>query len=301
MNYHACTKGDVQNWQLWNRQGFFPGLDESEAQFVARIDYCLHLKKNLDFAEIPVLFENKNELSPHLLQEAWSVTEKLYGIYPQWVLVCCSNYQLMPWHGGCAWIFKTSDSAPLAAFIQLRGSFYKRSNYLGIYNRTEIVTHELAHIGRMAYPESKFEELFAYQTSKKWWRQALGPIVESARESVFFIITLSALVGVDLFLFISLEYLDFWHLFIWLHSIPFLLITLAGVRLAYRHYTYKKCLYKLNLLLEDKKKAKHLLYRLSDAEIVKFSHLSPQAIRTYINNASLKSFRWHFFQAIYLV
>lgn len=284
-------------WPKWNEEGFIPGPLESEEEFKKRIDYCHHLESHLKNSlgtELP--FETQDPNSKEVLEQTLPLTQNLYGIQPCWVPLFFGNYQLAPWHGGCAWIFQLNDQTPTAAFLQLRGNFYKASRFLGIYHRRELIAHELAHVGRMLYQEPKFEEFFAYESSPSRWRRWLGPIVESSKESFIFMLVLGFIFMIDFALFSLGPIMSAWGW--WLKLIPLLLICWAFGRLSYRHYILNRCLKRLQTCLPQRQ-AKHLLYRLLDREIEQFGKWSPEKIKEYVNQEAISSFRWTFLKELY--
>lgn len=286
---------EKEQWEEWNKLGFIPGPDETEEEFVKRVAYCQNLESHLrDPTEFPF---KSSEDSERILTEALPLSDELYGITPKWVPLFFSNYQLTPWHGGCAWIFQLDENSPTAAFLQLRAQFRKASSYLGLYRRNELIGHELAHVGRMQYVEPQFEELLAYQSSPSKWRRFLGPIVQSSKESLLFILLLGIVIMAD---FALLSVGPSLALVSWgIKLAPILLILLGLARLIRRHRTYNRCLIHLQTLFPSKI-ARHLLYRLLDKEIQQFSHYSPFQIQNFIEVSSLTSFRWNFLKSIYL-
>ena len=286
----------VLRWKEWNHQGFIPAQEETEALFEERIAFCLNLEKNLEEKGARFPFHEEAQASHDTLQEAFTITEEQYGIRPTWVPIFFSNSQLAPWHGGCAWIFQLDEQTPLAAFLQLRSHFKTYSKYWGIYQRKELVAHELAHVGRMTYQDPKFEEFFAYQSSsnwRKWW----GPLFQSSTETLCFILLLGLILLIDIAILFS-GHESFIHEAWWLKILPCALIGFACVRLFYRHYILNTCLKKLKTLYPSFI-AKHLLYRLKDEEIATFSHLSPKNIEEWIEKNSQASFRWNFLKHLY--
>lgn len=289
--------GRFIEWQEWNRMGFIPGPEETEGAFQERVAFCLnlqeHLKKTVE-TELP--FETNISGSQEILDDAFPLTQSLYGIQPRWVPLFFGNHQLALWHGGCAWIFQLNEATPTAAFLQLRANFLHSKTFLGIYHRRELIAHELAHVGRMLYQEPEFEEFFAYQSSPSSWRRWLGPIVQSSKESLFFILLLGLIVIADLAL-LSLG--STMTPFAWgLKLLPVSLIVLALGRLFYRHHALKYCLQNLEGFLPSIK-AKHLLYRLRDNEIKLFSKSSSLKIQEFIEEASHQSFRWKYLKELY--
>lgn len=284
-------------WQEWNEQGFFPGAEESEVAFQERVSFCQNLEENLrKLANNQLPFETNNSHSKEILEQTLSLTKTLYGIQPRWVPLFFGNYQLAPWHGGCAWIFQINDNTPTSAFLQLRSHFRNRSTFLGIYHRNELIAHELSHVGRMLYQEPQFEEFFAYQSSPSSWRRWMGPIVQSSKESFYFILLLGFVIMVDFALLFSASNIS--EFAWWTRFLPLIVLILALGRLTYRHHILKRCLKQLQVLVSPLQ-AKHLLYRLLDHEIKLFSRLSHEKIENFIKQAADQSFRWRFLKTIY--
>lgn len=292
-------KDSSTKWQEWNAQGFIPGPEETEEAFMERIAFCQHLKENLvQKVGTDLPFEMGDHTSQDTLNEILPFTQQLYGISPQWVPLFFSNYQLAPWHGGCAWIFQLDQQTPTSAFLQLRSCFRTSPTFLGLYHRRELIAHELAHVGRMLYQEPQFEEILAFQSSSSRWRRWIGPIVQSSKESLFFILILGVVILTD-FALLSLNTASAISLIWWTKLIPLLLIIFALGRLMYRHRLFKNCLQNLEKLYSQSQIAKHLLYRLRDSEIKQFAYLSPPQIRQYMDTAEQTSFRWRFLKFLY--
>jgi hypothetical protein len=283
--------GLVENkWNDWNNLGLFPGVEEAEASYNQRVEFCLNLRQYLQKNIESLPFEEHVEIdieNQNFLEEVFPLTKVLYGIEPTWVPLFFSNYQLAPWHGGCAWIFQLDEQLPTAAFLQLRAHFRTSKTYLGLYQRNELIAHELAHAGRMVYQEPNFEEIFAYQSSSSPLRKWLGPIVQSSKESLIFILLIGLMVMADFALAV-------W----WVMFIPLGVIMLALVRLARLHLSYRQCLKRLEEIY-DPQTARHLLYRLTDSEIQQFAQLSTTKVCMMMDAAKQTSFRWRFLSKIY--
>lgn len=290
---------DFIQWKKWNLTGFLPGPTETEAEFLERIHFCLNLQKHLtENSSIEFPFELNEQISNHSLLDIFPLTEKLFGIRPDWVLLFFSNYHLAPWHGGCAWIFQLTENTPIAAFLQLRSAFKQNNSYLGLYKRSELIAHELSHVSRMMYDEPRFEEFFAYQTSSSKWRRFFGPIIQSSRESLFFIGILALIIFTDIALIStgSSPYVE--KISIGLKFLPIAFFLLAFVRLCFRKHQFDQSLANLQTIY-PKEIATHLHYRLLDEEIVLFSKLNPDEIKKFIENQKSHSFRWEFLAQIY--
>lgn len=273
--------------RFFNEQGLIPGPDESEETFAKRADYCLHLHEGLSSRlgqDIPFRPEERADLS--FFSEATEETRQRFGISPAWLPIFFSNYQLYPWHGGCAWIFQLTKDAPTAALLQLRKSLHHAKKLLGFYDRDELIAHELAHVGRMAFEEPRFEEVIAYSTARSSFRRYFGPIVQSSFESFIFMILLIGIVVLDAVLL--LRYPFAYGQAMWLKAIPLLLIALALGRLWNKQRTYKNCYRRLQNIFQDK--ASPVLYRLTDKEIAQFAASNEEQIKEYMRSQS--SLRW---------
>lgn len=272
----------------WNQQGLIPGPNETEEEFRKRALFCLNLDKELTerVAEIP--FKKDDKASKTLLEEAEPIMHRFYGIAPQWTPIFLNNYQLSPWHGGCAWIFQLNEETPTAAFLQLRSQFRNQTTYLGIYNRAELIAHELSHVGRMMFHEPQFEEMLAYRSSSSAWRRWLGPIVQSSKESLFFILLLGLVILTQFVLLLGNAFA--WSLgIIW---VPLFFVFMGLLRLSWRHRQFDGCLKNLEQTFGDAEVAQALIYRLTDEEIKQFSRMTIDEIRGYMGRQ--KSFRWQF-------
>ena len=276
----------------WNRMGLIPGPAETLEDFKKRADYCLKLKSDFE-KEIDIKnYTFPEAFSLSLIQEAGEITRPLFDIIPEWTPVIFSNHRLMPWHGGCAWIFQMSKEEPTAAFFQLRQAFLHASTYLGIYNRKELIAHETAHIGRMLFNEPKFEELIAYRTSKSWFRRFISPIIQSPWEANLFIFTLLTSLLVPFFMGFHPEF----H-FLWLA--PIFLLAVGLIRTCLRQKQFSQCLQNLKKLTQNDDCAHAIIFRLQDHEIISFAKMPPERIMEYIHQWKSEELRWKVIAAAY--
>lgn len=276
----------------YNQEGLIPGPGEPEEAFAGRAAYCTHLKEHFSAELIKDFSINQWEDLPNL-------QVKEFDIAPKWIPIFFSDYRLPFWHGGCAWIFQISEDKPTAALIQLRQKFRSSSSYLGIYSREELLTHELVHVGRMMYQEPKFEEIFAYNTSKNSFRRTFGAIIQSSMESVIFVLLLGLIVVFDVFL-VAMQRVDAYLLAFWLKLIPAAFIAVGLIRLFHRQRTLRSCIDNLQEITGSVDKAKAIAFRLADKEISAFSSSSPEEILSYIDAQAPKELRWRLIRCAYL-
>lgn len=275
----------------YNREGIIPGPDEDLEAFLLRADYCFKLKDLFSKGLDPSLpFVNPETAHGARVRE-------VYHIDPTWVPLFYSNHALPFWQGGSAWIFKLREETPYSAFIQLRKSFSKKNSHLGLYQKQELLDHELSHVGRMCFEEPKFEEFFAYLTSPSRWHRFFGPLFQSARETTFFLILLLVVAFADLALLCAAP-LQFYPLFFLTKSLPLLFLLFAFLRLCWRRRQLYGCLRKL-ARIANAEKAWAVLYRLTDNEIIFFHKSSLQEIAGYIGRQD--SLRWNVLRSCYFL
>lgn len=269
----------------WNKLGLVQGPNESDDEYVRRADYCLHLVETLpkehgEFIPGQVM----ERADTPLAEEAWQKTRELFDFAPLWAPLFFSNHQLAPWHGGCAWIFQTTESSPLGALFQLRRRFKDHVSFLGLYRREVLLAHEAVHVARMAFQEPKFEELIAYRTSDSGFQKCCGALVETSKEAAVFVLTLFLVVVVNL-AGIGMGAIPTWIL--WLNAIPFAMAIAALVRLYIRQNQYMRCIKVLGAISA---KPEAIACRLSDNEIIEFGKRDPVELKQWIKEQ--KSLRW---------
>lgn len=281
----------------YNRIGLIPGPNETLDSFKHRVEYCLKLKENLS-SDVGAIFNKEESSSPEIVVNPIKQLGAQYDIKPDWVPIFFSNYKLNFWQGGCAWIFQMQENSPTATLIQLRSSFKNKKKHLGIYDRDELLAHEISHVGRMMFEEPKYEEFFAYRTAPSCFRRWFGPIIQSSVESVIFVFILFFIVIFDFFL-IALQRYDAYIISLWLKIIPLGFIFLGLARLWQRHRILKSTLNTLIACVNNKDKAEAVAYRLSDKEIISFSKMTPIEIQEYANEQSERELRWRVITTAY--
>lgn len=277
-----------------NQLGLVPGPGEEAEDFIKRAEYCLNLKTHLS-TELKEGFAFTESTSPEILATANEKLQTFYDISPAWIPLFFSNYKLSFWHGGCAWIFQITPDTPTAALIQLRKNLQQSPKYLGLYHRNELLTHELAHVGRMMFHEPQFEEMLAYNTTNSRFRRWFGPIIQSSMESVLFILILFLIIVFDVFL-VALHRPDAYAIALWIKAVPLGLIAYALIRLWKRHKVMDSCLQNLSVCLGSESKARAVIYRLTDKEIALFgkakTNRAIEDIKAYAEANKDKELRW---------
>jgi len=285
----------------FNKQGLIPGPHEHTSAFLHRVTTCLHFSNHIeDFlgdGKEQVPYKMTDMIPMQQRETSIQKTKELYDCAPEWVPAFYSDDHLSFWHGGTAWIPHSGSELP-ATFFQLRNSFRTSEYYLNYYHRDEILAHESSHVGRMAFDEPIFEEIFAYQTSPSKMRRFLGPLVRSPNEALTFALLVGLLIVLDYALIFSGAFAWYSRLFM-LKLIPLLMVLFASVRVWRLRTVFDGALENLTKLLEDRSKARAVLYRLTDAEITRFSRVEPRMILQYVHEEKGKSLRWRLLAAAY--
>lgn len=275
----------------YNQAGLIPGPQETLEDFSKRASYCVDLKNQIPHMLAEELPFAKDEIhsSQQFMQKGCEEAKEIYDINPSWVPLFFSNYQLSFWQGGCAWIFQKSEDSPTSAFFQLRKNFRSHQTYLGIYNRDELITHELSHVGRMKFEEPKFEEILAYRSSSSFFRRFFGPIIQSSAESMLFMLGLLFLIFSDIF---ALSYETSHHFSLIARLLVLGMILFGIIRVCYRQWQFRRCLHQLETTLNNSSMANAVIYRLRDHEIITFGKKSSDEIKQYAKEKINHSLRW---------
>jgi len=214
---------------------------------------------------------------PYPVAKAFS--EKLC-IDIQSVAIEQSSRGLLPWELACCWVDEEGEST-----IRIRPS--KK----GLISKNTLLVHELVHAVRGRLSSSKFEEFCAYDISAALtplpkWRRFLGPLFSSAKEILFICLLLWSN------FFLPLLF-NFHPSTFALSIIPVLSIALPFTRLITRWKTWNKALH--NISLHFPERARALLIRLADEEIIWLSKLDPDQTVSAIQERALYDWRWQFF------
>jgi hypothetical protein len=276
-----------QQLQDWNEQGLIPGPDETNEQFLNRINLCqsMQWEKHLPF-------NTENRAPETIARHSLRAISTKYDAAPHWVPLFFSNYRLAPWQGAATWILGNEDGIGQCAAVQLREAFKNSTAYLKIYGRDEIITHELAHAGRIAFDEPKFEEILAYRLSPSRFRRFWGPLLQSPWEG--FVLVLLLILAVGLLPF----YPGVSALF---YAVAALDLALMAGRLLMRHKQFDRCVRLLNKIARNAETADAIAYRMTDEEIIHCGKWSQDQLLAYIAEQKGQSLRWRTIAAAYAI
>ncbi|MCI0381697.1 MAG: hypothetical protein L0207_01405 [Chlamydiae bacterium] len=265
-----------------NQRGFIPGPEESEDQFLKRVE-----KLEIFFSYPPKKIDHY--LTDGEWEGATKITKQLFDFGPDWIIGFYDNRNLSFFQGAATWIEKKEDvSIPL---IQLRKKFFSGS-FFYLYSREEVLAHEAVHAARSAFHEEKFEEIFAFYSSKNSFRRWMGPLFQKSWEAGVFI----ALLLIPFFVQISSLWFGFPDFLTWLFLLPLSYAFFLLTRLAFLKGRLNRYLKKLESLL-GKEKALQVAFRSKDEEILNLARVNSEEIKTYFTRNKNETPR---FRMIYL-
>ncbi len=253
--------------KILGEEGIIPGPNETELDFVKRVDILRGQKTQ--------------EIDGKILEEWDPQCGTLYGVLPRWIPMTYSNRGLLPWQGAALWVF--GEKIPL---IQLRKGF-RKGRFL-FYSRDEVLNHEILHALRVAFDEPRFEEILAYEYSVSRWRRFLGPLFRKPGHILFFIslILISLVVQTTSLFFSSSPLLPFIRI---VTVIPFVDLAFRFAALIKDRRILKKALTKLSKIFPNQKSTFPIVLRLKDSEIQKFAVQPVEKLLEYLEGEVPKS------------
>ena len=275
-----------------NKEGFIPGPLENEENYLKRVEFS---KKLVADPKNFLITQNKKapfSLDEKVLKPRWNWTRSqlmsLFGISQVDLPMYYSNENLTFLQPAATWILSFDNiNLPI---LQFRKVLNKKS-YLGIYTLDEILAHEAVHAARVAFDEPHTEEIFSYMTASSSFRRVFGPIIRSTKEIIIFFSLLFFTLFIQMIWILSSDII-FFYLSSILGLCTISYVTIGLIRLFNIRRKMKKTLKKLiSILGNDKKKAKAVIFRLTDEEIFKFSKMQKEDIANYIQINSKTSLR----------
>lgn len=262
--------------EAFDQKGWIPGPSEGEKAYLARVKALEHF------------FSYPPETVDHFLTDRdWEAAnrrvEALYDCAPDWIVAHYSNDQLSFFQGAATWIVREKEvRIPL---IQLKEKFESGSLFK-FYGRDEVLAHEAVHAVRMQFDEPKFEEIFAYRTSTRWWRRFLGPLFEKPWEAYLFIALLFVPIACEV-----LEIIDRAVPFcLYLRFVPLAYFAWLLSRLLFYRFVLARALKKMDKGLKNPEKKWAAVLRLTDREIFQFAFSRNEKLRTFVEGD--KTPRW---------
>lgn len=260
----------------YNNRGWIPGPEESKGDFEKRIEAL-----NQFFSYPP------EDIDHFLTDQDWTnanlEVERLYGFSPDWIVAHYSDRNLSFFQGAATWI--TEKKGLRIPLVQLRRKL-ETGRLLGLYGREEVLAHEAVHAARMQFDEPLFEEIFAYQTSPRFWRRLLGPLFQKPWEAYVFLIALLIPIAIEITLFFDVSLGPFEQL----RLLPLAIFLYLFCRLLSLRWILWRAKKRLKTLLKDPKKSWAVAFRMTDREIFRFAFQKDEKLTDYLKEQ--KNLRW---------
>ena len=283
-----AASGNIDTLAAYDASGLLLGADETAADFAKRIRIFQANRQKLEDAlqkdgkyDAEGIIVTSNDRIPNtLFTKIADHTKRLYRFEIDWVPGFFIDPSFSLLFGGCAFC---SYPDFFTMFI-IRRTFKTQEKWL-IYNRDELLAHELCHVSRIALLSEEFEETFAYQTSSSAFRKLIGGIFRKQTDSFMFL-------GVT-FILLFAQILRTQ----WLHSIPiwpfWSLVGLVFAWLLIRHAFHCRRLGIAQRHIAElfgKENALPVLFRCTDEELHRFAATQPQTLKSWIEEQN--SLRW---------
>ena len=254
----------LENLAKIDAGGLLLAPGESPEEFLSRLSEMSQIMAELEqsiakeggYSIFPgITLTNNARIPQEILAEAEEETDRLYGFKVDWVPGFFLSKGVGPLWGGCA----ISFPGGVPTVFLIRSSFADRRRWF-IYDREELMAHELCHVARTPLSDRPLEEHFAYQTAKSRLRRITGNCFQTQFDALAFIVPVFILLAAQILkTFSSIEFP------IW----PFWLLAFSGpVFLFGRNLLQRAVIGKAEKVLKDAGCAKPgaLLFRMSYAE-----------------------------------
>ena len=262
-----------------DNRGIFPAPGETQEQFM---EYVRHLRdsysviyaalekgKSLD-AIVGFKIGEGIPITSEVLSEAEEENRNLFDFEINWVPAYFLNKGLGAIWGGCTVVTDTD----LALFF-IRKDFKENERWF-IYNRRELMAHELCHVARSRLNDPEFEEHFAYMTAGSRLRRFMGNCFRTEWDAFLFVIPVFILLFIQI-----LNAVMTWRI----PEFPFWILALSGpafliIRNLLTRRTYLRAL--ANLKQGGVSNPRAVLFRCTREEIREIAASNPVEVITYL-------------------
>ena len=283
--------GDLSAAAELDRAGFLVQPGETAEDFAHRAaeikrlgaEFFTRFDKKGSLEIFPGLNVNlKDQISREIVEEAAERTREAYGFSIRWVPGFFPEREFGPFWGGCA-VWEEEKPTPV---IVIRKNFAGKQKWF-IYDRTELISHELCHAARMPLMDGALEEHFAYGLSRKWLRRAIGNCFQKDTDAIFFVIPALILALVQAAItFLQLTWLPIWPFWVLALVWPVYLILRNAVQTGKYKSAFK------NLKMAGFSDPRALLFRCVYEETCLFAKTRPDHLRKLLEKKAENEFRW---------
>lgn len=288
---------ELERYAELDAAGFLPGVGEAAADFESRIAAIREAHRQFEEelsanGEVKVfqefLLKESERIPAEIIAEADDLTGELYDFRTVHVPGFFLSRDVGLLWGGCM----ISDTELPFSFFLIRGAFRKRQKWF-LYNRKELLAHELCHSMRQPLRDVPLEEFFAYRTSPSRFRRYLGNCFIRDYDALLFVIPVFILLGAVIVQSFLLPALPAW---------PFWILALAyPAYLLYRNARARHWVFKAAKTLKrfGVEKPMAVLFRSTTPEIRELGKLkSPESLWAYVDEK--QELRWQIIRRRFL-
>ncbi|MBQ9753461.1 MAG: hypothetical protein IJV93_01780 [Lentisphaeria bacterium] len=259
---------------------FFERFRQSEEAF-AQFETALAEEGGVSvFDEFQVRAADR--IPPEIVSEAAERTRALYGFENRRVPGFFLSGKVGALWGGCM----IGDPDNGFAVMLLRSAFRKCSKWY-VYERSELLAHELCHAMRQSLCDIHLEEFFAYQTGKSFLRRHFGNCFIRERDAVLFILPTFILLGATLFRELGHTYFPLWPFWVLTGIYPLFLL----LRNFFSVRRVRKAEQKL--LLFGVGQVKAVLFRCTFSELKTIGKMkTKEAFQEFLEEKARSELRW---------
>ncbi len=285
-----AAQGDLKTLADLDARGFLCGLHETAEEYAARLKCLLKNAADLEkaladtgrYEKEGMAFQAQDRIPPSFYRQVDGLCQRLYAFSIDWVPGFFLDPSFSFLFGGCAYYYLPDF---FALFI-IRRSFKRQERWL-IYNRKELLAHELCHVARIALNSNRFEEDFAYRTASSPLRRFIGGIFHHERDSFLFLGSVFLMLAAQILRTFWLPQLPIWPFWSGIGAVVAWLVL--------RHLNQASCsrraLLKLRPCFGDRAEA--VLFRCGDDEIPRIAAMAtPQECETWCRQQATTVLRW---------
>lgn len=270
-NLEKIAAGDLDALAQADAEGFICGASEDATAFSERLRAfsrnCAALESALESTRKydceGIVVTPQDRIDARRFAAIAPRTQALYGFAIDWVPGFYVDPSFSFLFGGCAYC----QYPDFFTMFIIRRSFKRKARWL-IYDRDELLSHELCHVAHIGLESRLYEETFAYRTSASAFRRLIGGMFCCQTDSFMFL-------GAAFLLLLA----QVIRTFCWaaLPLSPFWLILVAVFAwLGIRHYRsisrLNRALHALELEFGDN--AWNVLFRCTDEEIIQLAKIT---------------------------
>ena len=184
------AEGDLETLAQADACGFICGASENAVAFAERLRSFVKNRATLEAALTKdgkydcegIVVTSADRIDDRRFAAVAPRTKALYDFEIDWVPGFYIDPSFSLLFGGCAFC----QYPDFFTMFIIRRSFKRQARWL-IYDRDELLSHELCHVAHIGLESRLYEETFAYRTSASGFRRLLGGMFQCQTDSFLFL------------------------------------------------------------------------------------------------------------------